>query len=84
MKHRNLVQLYGVIKSPLSLVMEYVPCGDLHQLLKDSERADALGLKWRLKMAIDIARGMRYYFLLPPSLFCLLFISAVRVCPNYV
>eukprot|EP00026_Physarum_polycephalum_P000536 Phypoly_transcript_00537.p1 GENE.Phypoly_transcript_00537~~Phypoly_transcript_00537.p1 ORF type:complete len:1451 (+),score=177.67 Phypoly_transcript_00537:50-4354(+) len=59
MKHKNLVQLYGAVKSPLSLVMEYVPFGDLHELLQEPE-ADNLTFKWRLKMAIDIARGMSH------------------------
>lgn len=59
-KHKNLVQLFGIIKSPLSLVMEFVPCGDLHQLMKDV-KSDSLSFKWRLKMAIDVARGMRYF-----------------------
>lgn len=59
-KHKNLVELFGIIKSPLSLVMEFVPCGDLFKLLHTQQSKFAsLPLKWKLKLAIDIARGVR-------------------------
>ena len=62
MRHMNLVQLYGMVKAPMSLVMEFVPCGDLHQLSLDQKKYDSVNFKWRLKLAIDIARGMKYVY----------------------
>ena len=53
------MQLYGMIKAPMSLVMEYVPCGDLHYLMLDQKKYDTMNHKWRLKLTIDIARGMK-------------------------
>jgi hypothetical protein len=41
--------------------MEFVPHGDLHQLLSKRLKLEGLTFKWRLKMAIDIASGMRFY-----------------------
>eukprot|EP00026_Physarum_polycephalum_P002251 Phypoly_transcript_02256.p1 GENE.Phypoly_transcript_02256~~Phypoly_transcript_02256.p1 ORF type:complete len:947 (+),score=114.19 Phypoly_transcript_02256:323-2842(+) len=58
--HKNLVQIFGVLNSPLSLVMEFVPHGDLHKLLGDTTKLTGLTMKWRLKMAIDIASGMSH------------------------
>jgi serine/threonine protein kinase len=58
-KHKNLVELHGVLKSPFSLVMEFIPHGDLFRLFSQDTLFNSLGLKWRLKMAIDIARAMR-------------------------
>lgn len=58
--HPNLVKLHGIIKSPLRMVIEYVPESDLHRLLENSKEK-ALPMKWRLKLAIDCASGMRYF-----------------------
>ena len=38
------------------MVMEYVPNSDLHSILKSKS---TLSMKWRLKVAIDCAAGMR-------------------------
>jgi len=58
LRHINLVRLYGITKSPLRMVLEFVPNSDLHELLMQKH---ILPIKWKLKMAIDTACGMRYF-----------------------
>lgn len=58
LQHENLVRLYGITKS-LKMVLEFVPESDLHHLLAE-QQAHTLALKWRLKVAIDCASGLKY------------------------
>ena len=58
LSHENMVKLHGITISPLQMVLEYVPMGDLHHTLETS--ASAVTLKWKLKLAIDCASGMTY------------------------
>jgi len=53
--HENVVKLYGITKSPLQMVLEFVPCSDLFQVLE----SNILPIKWKLKVAIDCASGMK-------------------------
>jgi serine/threonine protein kinase len=58
--HRNLVRFFGVTPPPdIAMVMEYVPFGDLGRLLEAREPALDMQ-RFRLRVALDIARGMRY------------------------
>ena len=58
LKHKNIVQLLAVSTLPLSLVMEFVPRGNLFALLADCK----VELSWlqRLNIALGAARGMAY------------------------
>lgn len=55
--HPNLVTLYGVCMSPLSLILELAQHGTLHDYLH-SGRPIQMKTKW--KLALDIAAGMNY------------------------
>ncbi len=56
--HENLVHLLGITKSPLRMVLEFVPGENLHKLLSKSYAS--LSFKWKLKLAIDCASGVKY------------------------
>ncbi|XP_051115448.1 integrin-linked protein kinase 1-like [Andrographis paniculata] len=58
-RHPNVVQFLGAVtqSSPMMIVTEYLPKGDLHEYLK---RKGALKPLRALKLAMDIARGMNY------------------------
>lgn len=62
LQHENLVRLFGVTKS-LKMVLEFVPESDLHQLLQKTKAVE-LSPKWRLKVAIDCASGLKYVLFL--------------------
>lgn len=59
--HPCIVQLYGVQLSPLGMVMEYISGKDLSSILTNPAISDE-AFTWRIraKLALDIARGMRY------------------------
>ncbi|GFQ03187.1 serine/threonine-protein kinase ht1 [Phtheirospermum japonicum] len=58
-RHPNVVQFLGAVtqSSPMMIVTEYLPKGDLHEYLK---RKGALKPTKALRFAMDIARGMNY------------------------
>ncbi|KAL7605429.1 integrin-linked protein kinase 1 isoform X2 [Lactuca sativa] len=58
-RHPNVVQFLGAVtqSSPMMIVIEYLPKGDLRAFLK---RKGALKTITALKYALDIARGMSY------------------------
>lgn len=58
-RHPNVVQFLGAVtqSSPMMIVTEYLPKGDLHAFLK---RKGALKTATAVKFALDIARGMNY------------------------
>ena len=60
MRHPNVVLLMGIAsKQPhLAIVTEYCARGSLYRLLHHTEIA--LDIRRRVKMAIDIAKGMTY------------------------
>ena len=76
MVHPNITQLYGVSVLPkLRMIMQFCPGGDLfdflHQKLPDGTRKDItpedVGWEIRYKIALDVAKGMRYLqFITPP------------------
>ncbi|XP_027105645.1 serine/threonine-protein kinase 12 isoform X1 [Coffea arabica] len=59
LRHPNLVQFLGAVtqSSPMMIVTEYLPKGDLRSLL---EKKRALKPAIALRYALDIARGMNY------------------------
>ncbi|TYI77776.1 hypothetical protein E1A91_D06G166000v1 [Gossypium mustelinum] len=58
-RHPNVVQFLGAVtqSSPMMIVTEYLPKGDLRAFLK---RKGALKPMTALRFALDIARGMNY------------------------
>ncbi|KAK9924060.1 hypothetical protein M0R45_032448 [Rubus argutus] len=58
-RHPNVVQFLGAVtqSSPMMIVTEYLPKGDIHLYLK---RKGALKPTSAVKFALDIARGMNY------------------------
>ncbi|XP_057526085.1 integrin-linked protein kinase 1-like isoform X2 [Amaranthus tricolor] len=58
-RHPNVVQFLGAVtqSSPMMIITEYLPKGDLHAFLK---RKGALKPLTTVKFALDIARGMNY------------------------
>jgi len=66
LQHENLVGLEGIMLSPLRLAIEYCPKGDLHKLLASSVASStnlkAVALSWRtkVKLLLDIARGLTH------------------------
>ncbi|MCO5606830.1 hypothetical protein L7F22_061021 [Adiantum nelumboides] len=60
LRHPNIVLFMGAVKSMshLSIVTEFLPRGSLFRLLH--RNAQAMDSKRRLRMAVDIARGMNY------------------------
>lgn len=57
MEHPNLVRLHGITVNPLRMVMEFISGGDLYHLLHSSRE---LTFRYRLRIALDVAKGMRY------------------------
>ncbi len=58
-QHENLVQLWGITRTPLRMILEFVPHSDLYKVLKQAI-STTLSFKWKLKMAIDCVNGMKY------------------------
>ncbi|CAA6673005.1 unnamed protein product [Spirodela intermedia] len=58
-RHPNVVQFLGAVtqSSPMMIVTEYLPKGDLREYLK---RKGALRPEIAVRFALDIARGMNY------------------------
>jgi len=67
--HPNLVKLYGITQQPLRMVMEYCPHFDLHTFLR--KQIPTIGPQWsllKLRIAIDIARGMAHLHSMRPPI----------------
>jgi len=67
--HPNLVKFYGITLNPLRMVMEFVAHGDLYHMLQDKSLSDE-DLPWcfRMKIALDIAKGMRHLQSITPPI----------------
>lgn len=65
-KHRNLVQLKGIMNKPLGIVMELVDGQNLYSYLKDHGKM----LSWneKIKILVDIALGMDHLHRLRPPI----------------
>lgn len=68
MKHPNIVSLEGYCygSGDIGMVMEYVSCGDLQELIKDKSIHITKGLY--LKLAFEIAHGLNYLHSLTPPI----------------
>jgi serine/threonine protein kinase len=67
--HPNLVKFYGITLNPLRMVMEFVSHGDLYHMLQDKSISDeALSWTFRMKIALDIAKGMRHLQAVTPPI----------------
>lgn len=60
LRHPNVVQFLGCVtrSQPMCLITEYLPGGDLHEVLK--ARGGPLPPRTAIAYALDIARGMNY------------------------
>lgn len=57
-EHPNLVRLYGIATAPFRIVMEYVPGSTLTHVIHHKQEYPTLSYRLKIKMALDIARGM--------------------------
>ncbi|KAK3143748.1 hypothetical protein QOZ80_4AG0304440 [Eleusine coracana subsp. coracana] len=69
-RHPNVVLFMGAVtKCPhLSIVTEYLPRGSLFRLISKASTGEMLDLKRRLRMALDVAKGINYLHCLNPPI----------------
>ena len=61
LKNKYLVELKGICTHPLAMVMDYFPLGSLDRHLRDPKvKHPCLSWKYRVRLALNIARGMDY------------------------
>ncbi|MCO5574518.1 hypothetical protein L7F22_028303 [Adiantum nelumboides] len=70
MRHPNVVLFMGAVtKRPnFSIVTEYLPRGSLFRLIHRAGAREMLDEKRRIRMAIDVARGMNYLHRMNPPI----------------
>ncbi|GMJ02528.1 hypothetical protein like AT4G24480 [Hibiscus trionum] len=69
-RHPNVVLFMGaVLKRPhLSIVTEYLPRGSLYRIIHRPAAGETLNLRRRLRMALDVAKGINYLHCLNPPI----------------
>lgn len=69
-RHPNVVLFMGAVtKRPhLSIVTEYLPRGSLYRLIHRPTSAEILDQRRRLRMALDVAKGINYLHCLNPPI----------------
>ncbi|KAF9603131.1 hypothetical protein IFM89_033967 [Coptis chinensis] len=69
-RHPNVVLFMGAVtKRPhLSIVTEYLPRGSLYRLLNRTAAGEILDKRRRLRMALDVAKGINYLHCLNPPI----------------
>ncbi|XP_010254566.1 PREDICTED: serine/threonine-protein kinase CTR1-like [Nelumbo nucifera] len=69
-RHPNVVLFMGAVtKRPhLSIVTEYLPRGSLYRLIHRAAAGEILDKKRRLRMALDVAKGINYLHRLNPPI----------------
>ncbi|XP_008802317.2 serine/threonine-protein kinase CTR1 isoform X2 [Phoenix dactylifera] len=69
-RHPNVVLFMGAVtKRPhLSIVTEYLPRGSLYHLINRAAAGEILDLRRRLRMALDVAKGINYLHCLNPPI----------------
>ncbi|KAE8653925.1 hypothetical protein F3Y22_tig00117056pilonHSYRG00512 [Hibiscus syriacus] len=69
-RHPNVVLFMGaVLKRPhLSIVTEYLPRGSLYRIIHRPAAGETLDLRRRLRMALDVAKGINYLHCLTPPI----------------
>lgn len=65
LRHPNLVQMHGIMLGPLRMVLEFCGDGDLQGVLK---RRKVKGKAIKMRLALDIAKGMHFLHSLDPPL----------------
>ncbi len=55
--HPNIIQIFGFVHKPFSIVMEYLPNKDLLYYIKQKKK---LNFKKKLSICLDILRGLEY------------------------
>ena len=71
LNHANLVNMFGICLNspPPRLIMEYIPCGDLFQLLREKQsKKESLSIEFISKITLDIALGMNYLHSITPPI----------------
>ncbi|XP_049932610.1 serine/threonine-protein kinase CTR1 isoform X2 [Nymphaea colorata] len=69
-RHPNVVLFMGAVtKRPhLSIVTEYLPRGSLYRLIHRAAGGEILDKRRRLRMALDVAKGINYLHCLSPPI----------------
>ncbi|XP_058069386.1 serine/threonine-protein kinase CTR1-like isoform X2 [Magnolia sinica] len=69
-RHPNVVLFMGAVTKPphLSIVTEYLPRGSLYRLIHRAAAGDILDKRRRLRMALDVAKGINYLHCLSPPI----------------
>ncbi|KAL5988448.1 hypothetical protein ACLOJK_036212 [Asimina triloba] len=69
-RHPNVVLFMGAVtKRPhLSIVTEYLPRGSLYRLIHRAAAGEILDKRRRLRMALDVAKGINYLHCLSPPI----------------
>ncbi|KAI9106679.1 hypothetical protein K1719_022207 [Acacia pycnantha] len=69
-RHPNVVLFMGAVtKQPnLSIVTEYLPRGSLYRLIHRPASSEMLDQRRRLRMALDVAKGINYLHCLSPPI----------------
>eukprot|EP01102_Stenamoeba_stenopodia_P020233 TRINITY_DN7810_c0_g1_i1.p1 TRINITY_DN7810_c0_g1~~TRINITY_DN7810_c0_g1_i1.p1 ORF type:complete len:751 (-),score=131.19 TRINITY_DN7810_c0_g1_i1:100-2352(-) len=69
LRHPNIVMMKGYCQSPLALLLEFVPCGELFNLINNLEID--ISEQLRVKIAADIASGCHFlHSIRPPLIHC--------------
>ncbi|XP_057986939.1 serine/threonine-protein kinase CTR1 [Hevea brasiliensis] len=69
-RHPNVVLFMGAVTKPphLSIVTEYLPRGSLYRLIHRPAAGEMLDQRRRLRMALDVAKGINYLHCLNPPI----------------
>uniref|UniRef100_A0A2C9W2S5 non-specific serine/threonine protein kinase n=1 Tax=Manihot esculenta TaxID=3983 RepID=A0A2C9W2S5_MANES len=69
-RHPNVVLFMGAVtESPhLSIVTEYLPRGSLYRLIHRPSAGDMMDQRRRLRMALDVAKGVNYLHCMNPPI----------------
>ncbi|CAL5385754.1 unnamed protein product [Camellia sinensis] len=67
-RHPNVVLFMGAVtqRPHLSIVTEYLPRGSLYRLIHRADAGEVLDQRRRLRMALDVAKGINYLHCLSP------------------
>ncbi|KAG0478012.1 hypothetical protein HPP92_012731 [Vanilla planifolia] len=69
-RHPNVILFMGAVTKPphLSIVTEYLPRGSLYHLINRTAAGETLDQKRRLRMALDVAKGINHLHCLNPPI----------------
>lgn len=69
-RHPNVVLFMGAVTKPphLSIVTEFLPRGSLFRLINRAATGEAIDKRRRLRMALDVAKGINYLHCLHPPI----------------